>query len=106
MALTGIYPMPEFYLIFTSYSFPYLASWIAIGFCFAGRASDYLINIVNLRPVERMREVRRVFLPLPIYLFLFTTLFSIGGATSANISLQSMGIVEYELDESLFSYFG
>jgi len=106
MGLIGFYPMPEFYLVFGSYSTPYVAFWLVLGLLFARHSAAYLTNPARLEDEASQRRLSQVLRPFPVYLFLFLTLYSIGGATSANLSLQSLGIAEYNLRDHLFTYVG
>ena len=106
MGLVGFYPLPEFYLIFFSYSGPYVLAVLLPGLALAPRAYRFITNLPQLEHTEASSTAQRVFSRLPWYLLGSVTLYSIGGALSADYSLESMGVRDYSLREHLYNQFG
>jgi len=106
MGITGFYPMPEFYLIFVSYSAPYVLSCLLAGLYFSRMAGDFVIRLTQIDPLIANRSAEKVFRPMPYYLLGFLTVYCIGGALSADFSLEQLGIVEYTYQRHLYSIFG
>ena len=106
MGLVGFYPLPEFYLIFFSYSGPYVLAVLLAGLALVPRAYRFILNLTQLDHALASSSAQRVFSRLPWYLFGAVTLYSIGGALSADYSLESMGVRDYSLREHLYNQFG
>ncbi len=106
MGLVGFYPMPEFYLIFFSYTGPYILVFLLIGLALVPRAHRFIVNLTQMDPTQAAITAKQVFTKLPWYLLVTVTLYSNGGAFSADVSLEAMGIRSYTLREHLYNQFG
>jgi hypothetical protein len=65
MGVAGFYPLPEFYLIFLSYTGLYVLAVLAIGVWGARRLGQYLIELSYAEPQEAELRARRLFKLLP-----------------------------------------
>ena len=106
MGLVGFYPMPEFYLIFTDYSGPYVVAALVVGALFIRRAADYVIELPRLEPALAKRRACRLFARLPWLLLVSVTVYSMFGILSADLSMERMGYRDYSLYDHLYSQFG
>ncbi len=106
MGLVGFYPMPEFYLIFFSYTGPYVLAALLTGLALAPRAYRFIVHLTQLERALAAATAQRVFARLPWYLLGAVTLYSIGGALSADFSLDALGIRSYKLHQHLYNQFG
>lgn len=106
MGIIGYYPMPEIYLVFTSYSAPYLAFAITLGVLIAPRIVRFVTGLDKLeREVARARA-QYAFARMPWFLVGGISLYSIGGALSADLSIEAMGYRSYSIRDHLYSQFG
>jgi diguanylate cyclase (GGDEF)-like protein/PAS domain S-box-containing protein len=96
MGMAGYYPMPEFYLVFLSYTGPYVLGLVLWGFWYARRVGDFLVRLGRTDAQEAAQRAKRLFDRLPWLMLLFTTLYSMGGALSADWSLESMGRLDID----------
>ena len=106
MGVVGFYPLPEFYLVFFSYSGLYVLVVIAMAMLGARRLSQYLIELGRAAPQEAELRARRLFRWLPWLLLGLITLYSMLGALSADWSLEDMGYRDYDLRGHLNNQFG
>jgi len=106
MGLVGFYPMPEFYMVFFSYSGPYVLAVLLAGLALAPRAYRFIVNLTQVDNELSVSVAQNVFFRLPWYLLVVLTLYSIGGALSADFSLEAMGVRDYSLNDHLYSQFG
>lgn len=106
MGLVGFYPLPEFYLIFFSYTGFYLLTVLLAGLTLAPRIYHFIVNLTQLNHALATSTAQRIFSRLPWYLSAAVTLYSIIGALSADYSLEAMGIRQYNLHEHLYNQFG
>lgn len=104
MGVAGYYPLPEFYLIFTSYSAWYVLGAVAAGLWGARHLGNYLVQLGSSTDAER--RARQFFSRLPWVLLALITLYSVFGVLSADFSLQSMGYRDYSLRDHLSNQFG
>src|SRR3990167_6500619 len=90
MTIAGIYPFPQLYLVFTSYSLPYvLATSLAI-VLLARKVIGLVTGLTTLEADAANDKARRILWRLPFYLFTIITIHSIFGALSTNVSLEHM----------------
>ena len=106
MGLVGFYPLPEFYLIFFSYTGIYLLAVLLAGLTLAPRIYHFIVNLTQLDHAFATSTAQSIFSRLPWYLSGAVTLYSIAGALSADYSLEAMGIRQYNLREHLYNQFG
>lgn len=106
MGLVGFYPMPEFYLIFVSYSALYVAAVMLAALSQVPRVCRFIVGLARLERTEAEAKAQRAFGRLPWYLLGLVTLYSIFGALSADLSLESMGYADYTLRDQLLHQFG
>jgi len=106
MGLVGFYPLPEFYLIFFSYSGPYVLAVLVTGLALVPRFYRFIVNLTQQDSALAATRAQQVFSRLPWYLLLTVTLYSIGGILSADYSLAAMGVRSYTLHDHLVNMFG
>lgn len=106
MTIVGIYPFPQFYYVFLSYSGIYVLVVLLLALCFTTYAARVLIEMSYMDTLARERKALRILRPFPLYLLLFLTVYSNGGAFSSDISLEHMGIRNYTLQQHLLSQLG
>lgn len=106
MGLVGFYPMPEFYLIFFSYGGLYILIVLSAMLALAPGAWRFIFNLTQQDKARAEQSAQHVFMRLPWYLLSIITLYSIGGALSADFSLEAMGVRNYTLQEHLHNQFG
>lgn len=106
MGLVGFYPMPEFYLIFISYSALYVAAVMLAVLSQVPRVCRFIVGLTQLERAVAEAKAQRAFGRLPGYLLGSVTLYSIFGALSADLSLASMGYADYTLRDQLLHQFG
>ncbi len=102
-ALIGFYPFPEIYLIFTSYTGAYVAAAVVIALRLTPKATSFVTSLVTLDREAAQAKTKRVFARLPWALFGFITLYTIGGALSADLALEDMGYRNYTLRDHLYN---
>jgi len=106
MGVVGFYPMPQFYLVFFSYSGAYVAAVMLAVLSQVPRACRFIVGLTQLEHAEAEARAQRVFARVPWYLLGSVTLYSIFGALSADLSLEHMGYAQYTLRDHLFHQFG
>ena len=106
MGLVGFYPMPEFYLIFASYSGPYVFAVVAGCLTLVPRAFRYIVGLTQMDPALAQASAQRIFGRLPWMLFGGVSIYSVGGALSADFALEDLGIRDYSLRDHLYHQFG
>ena len=106
MGLVGFYPLPEFYLVFFNYSGIYVFIVCISVLAFVPRWHKNIADLAKNKNNISMNRAQIVFARIPIYLLMFVTIYSIGGALSADFSLESMGIREYTIRDHLINQFG
>ena len=106
MTIAGIYPFPQLYLVFTSYTLPYvLAASLAI-VLLARKVIGLVTGLTALEADAANDKARRILRRLPFYLFTIITIYSIFGALSTNVSLEHMGYMQFDLRAHLITMFG
>ena len=106
MTIVGIYPFPQLYLVFTSYTLPYvLAASLAI-VLLARKVIGLVTGLTTLEADAANDKARRILRRLPFYLFTIITIYSIFGALSTNVSLEHMGYMQFDLRAHLMTMFG
>jgi diguanylate cyclase (GGDEF)-like protein/PAS domain S-box-containing protein len=106
MGLAGFYPLPEFYLVFTDISGPYVAIMAMLGLWIARHIIDFTIGLTQLAPEVAQVKAKRTLSRLPWYLLLSLTFYSMLGVLSADLSLERMGYQTYDLRGHLYNQFG
>jgi PAS domain S-box-containing protein len=106
MGLVGFYPLPEFYLVFFSYSGVYVLAILISVLALVPRVYRFIVNLTQQKPARAAMIAQRVFTRMPWYLLLFITLYSTGGVLSADFSLESIGVRNYTLREHIYNLFG
>lgn len=106
MGLIGYYPLPEFYLIFLSYATPYILVATTLVLLLTARAARYITALPLQDPHLAAAKATQIFKRLPWLLLGGITLYSIGGALSADFSIEQLGYRNYTLRDHLFNQFG
>ena len=107
MGLMGFYPLPEFYLIFTDYRvLLYVGFFVLTGLALAPYGVRYIVGLTQTDRAAAQASARRTFMRLPWALLGVVTLYSIGGALSADFALETMGVRDYTLRDHLNHQFG
>ena len=106
MGIMGFYPLPEFYFIFFSYSGVYFLTVLALVLTLLPRAYHYIVGLGKMEHKQAERQARYIFFRLPWFLLTTITLYSIFGALSSDISLESLGYRHYALHDHLFNQYG
>ena len=106
MGLVGFYPLPEFYYIFFNYSAVYVFVVCGTILSFVPRLHKSIVQLAKNNNDISIRRAQFVLSRAPVYLFLFVTIYSIGGALSADFSLENMGVRDYTIREHLIHQFG
>ncbi len=106
MAIVGFYPLPEFYLVFGSYSGLYLALVATVSLLLLPPLVEWVIKLPRNPQGRTQTRARRQLTSLPWYFLTIVTLYSVFGAFSADYSLQSMGLHSYTAGEHLYHQFG
>ena len=106
MGFAGYYPLPEFYLVFVSFTGAYVAMVVGGSLLYARRFASRLIRLGQLDGEELQQKTRRLFARLPWTLLCFLTLYSMVGAFSADLSLQRLGHRQYTPSDHLNNQIG
>ena len=106
MGVMGFYPLPEFYFIFFSYSGVYMLVVVTGMLSLLPRVYRYIVGLPQMEVEQAGLQAKRIFSRLPGYLLAFVTVYSIFGALSADISLESLGYEHYALHDHLYNQFG
>ena len=106
MGFVGFYPMPQVYLILFSYTGLYVLLMLFIGLALVPHSHRFIVSLAHLDRNQATEKAQRVFARLPWILLGVITLYSIGGAITADISLESMGIRHFNLRDHLYNQFG
>ncbi|TSA51063.1 MAG: hypothetical protein D4R48_00185, partial [Nitrosomonadales bacterium] len=106
MAFVGFYPLSNFYSVFLSYSGLYVLTIVSGCLSTTPRILRYIIGLTQIETSVARVSAQRKFRLLPYYLLGAVTLYSIGGALSADFSLQEMGVHNYTLREHIYNQFG
>lgn len=107
MGVAGYYPLPEFYLVFTSYSALYVVTVVLVALWGARRLGNYLVELGSSTEAGQAgQRAQQLFRWLPWLLLVMVTLYSMFGALSADLSLESLGYRDYDLLEHLNNQFG
>lgn len=106
MGVAGFYPLPEFYLVFLSYSGFYVLVVLVAGFFWARHIGNYLVALGRDDPQVAEVRARRLFRRLPWRILVFITFYSVVGALSADFSLERLGYRDYDLRGHLYNQFG
>jgi len=106
MGLVGFYPMPEFYLIFFSYTGAYVLSVVLASLWLAFRAVERIVALTRTGPAQAALDAQKLFAKLPWILLASVSIYSIFGALSADFSLESMGLHHYTASDHWLNQFG
>jgi hypothetical protein len=106
MGVIGFYPMPELYLIFLSYTGPYVLVVAAACLFMVPRIMQYLIDLTQMEKDAAKDSAQHVFTRLPWLLFCGETLYTICGVMTADISLDDMGLHTYTLRDDVYNELG
>jgi len=106
MGIMGFYPLPEFYFTFFSYTGLYVITVMAVVLPLLPRVYHYIVGLGKMEHKQAELQARYIFSRLPWFLLTTITLYSIFGAISADISLESLGYQHYSLHDHLFNQFG
>ena len=107
MVLVGFYPFPEFYLVFLNYHvLLYMGTVIPAFLAMVPGAQRYIVSLTSMDRQSAMINAQRTFSRLPWFLFGTVTLYSIGGALSADFALEAAGVRDYSLYGHLNNQFG
>jgi diguanylate cyclase (GGDEF)-like protein/PAS domain S-box-containing protein len=106
MGVAGYYPLPEFYLIFGSYTGAYVLAMLGVGGVFARWLAAHVLALGRLESEQAQPQLRRFFRRLPLWGLGILTAYSMLGALSADLSLASLGYRHYDLRGHLNNQFG
>ena len=92
LAVVGLFPFPDFYRVFYSYSGLYTLAVAAFSLWFCNRAVQYIAELPLLPREEALRRLDHVVKHAHRHIVGFVVLYSIFGGLSANYSLVQLGV--------------
>lgn len=106
MGVIGVYPLPEIFYVFPDVGGLFVFCTTSVILMLVRPAHQFIVLIPSQSIEQQSRVAQRLFRPLPMYIALFISIYIVGGAVSANYSLERQGYVEFELAEYLLTFAG
>jgi len=104
--LLGFFPLPEFYFTFFNITGLYFITVVVTVLALVPRYHRFIVSLTQMKK-EKAEQLAKQNLPrLPWDIFSFTTVYSVMGAFSANVSLENMGYQTNTLGDHLYVQFG